>query len=114
MAMDKSIYYGKWHGNAGNSKIMINLKKRKTNITINGTPVSQAIKYEYTYSNVSPYPFLSIKFTDDKQAEHLFYLTIGIEADNKTRLLGFYEVSQIIPNSHGKLESISYSLKMEQ
>jgi hypothetical protein len=115
MAADKSIYYGDWEGKAGDNQIEITLSKKKVRLIIGGTTVSRPIKFEYTYSNISPYPFLSILFTDEKENEHLLYVAIGTETkSDKAKLSGFYEKSRIIPDSHGRMESVSEKLEVIQ
>jgi len=107
-AVDKSIYYGDWKGKANNENISVHLTKNKVVLSISGEKIKQEVKSEYTYSKLSPYPALSFVFSDEKNVEHLFYVLIGSETKcNKTKLIGFYEKTSIIPDSHGKVESIS-------
>ncbi len=79
---------------------------------MSGKKIKNEIKSEYTYSKISPYPSLSFVFSDAKNTEHLFYVLIGSETKyNKTKLIGFYEKTSIIPNSHGKVESTSEKIE---
>lgn len=113
MAVDKSIYYGDWKGKAGSDSVSLSLSKRKVAVEINNKKVIQPIKHEYTYSKISPYPFLSITFTDKQETEHLLYVVIGTGSKgDKAKLTGFYEKSRIIPNSHGKLDSVSEKIEL--
>lgn len=112
-AVDKSIYYGSWKGKVGDESISLNLSKNKIAININSKNITQPIGYEYSYSKQSPYPFLSISFKNNSEAEHLIYLVIGTETkSNKVMLRGFYENTQIIPDSHGKLKTKSNKIEL--
>ena len=115
MATDKSIYYGEWTGKAGNTPISLTLLKKNVSLTIGGTKINQKINCDYSYSKISPYPFLTIMFTDEHENEHLLYAVIGTSSGTeKTILTGFYERSHIIPDSDGELESTSEQLEMLQ
>lgn len=112
-AVDKSIYYGSWGEKAGSDLLSLTLLKNNIIIKINGKKISQPVEYEYIYSKISPYPFLSIVFTDEQKTEHLIYLLIGDESKcNKTILSGFYEMTTLIENSDGKLTSSSRKIEL--
>lgn len=112
-AVDKSVYYGDWKGTVNNEAFSIQLSKKKLVLIISGEKIKEEIKSEYTYSNISPYPTLSFMFSDEKNAEHLYYVVIGSDTKcNKTKLIGFYEKTRIIPDSHGKVESTSEKVEL--
>lgn len=108
IAVDESIYYGKWEGVVCNTALSLALSKKSVVVEMKGGEKIQDVKYEYVYSNISPYPFLSVMFTDNNKIEHLLYVVIGSGSeDKKGRLTGFYEKSKIIEDSHGRLEASS-------
>ena len=116
MAVDKSIYYGHWEGKSGNESISLDIaKKEKASLAINGASVNQPIRVEYIFSKISPYPFVSILFMDEKQNEHLIYAVIGLGGEKeKSMLTGFYEKSHLIPGKDGELESVLEHLELVQ
>ncbi len=114
-AIDRSIYYGEWEGKAGNTPISLTLSKTIVSLTISGTTINQKLDFDYSYSKISPYPFLSIRFTDENGNKHLLYASVGTSSETEKAILtGFYERSHIIPGSDGELESTSEQLKMLQ
>jgi hypothetical protein len=111
-AVDKSIYYGKWKTISVNESVSLNLTKNKVTVAVNGKKITWPVKFEYVYSKFSPYPFLSIMFTDEQKTEHLIYVAIGAESKcRKTMLTGFYEKTDIIADSHGNLESVTKKIE---
>ncbi len=111
MAIDKSIYYGKWKGVECNNLFSLELSKNTAIIKIRGEEVVQDIKHQNIYSHIAPYPFLSLIFTDKNDTEHLLYVVVGTDKNKREKLTGFYEKSEIVPNSHGKLESFSEKIE---
>ena len=115
VAVDKSIYYGNWEGKAGNIPVSLTLSKKRVSLTINGKAINQKVDCDYSYSKTSPYPFLSIMFTDNNENEHLLYAVVGTSSETKkTILTGFYERSHVIQGGNGELESTSQQLRMVQ
>lgn len=113
IAVDKSIYYGKWEGKSFNDFLYLNISKNTITIKTGGKKITKDIKHGYVYSNNSPYPFLSILFTDKKETEHLLYFVIGEDSkDRKEKLSGFYERSTIIPDTDGELKSSSEKIEL--
>jgi len=111
-AVDESIYYGKWKLTVHKNDMTLILKRGEASVWFDDKEHYHAIKYEYTYSNLSPYPFLSVVFNDEADVEHLLYLLVGDSTDDtRSSLIGFYEKTKIIDNSHGEMESVTYKVE---
>ena len=100
-AVDVSILQGEWK----NKNLSLFISESAIKICLIHKSCFSDVKYEFIQPDITPYPFISIAFSED-EVEHLLYLAVGkADKDKTAKLVGFYEKSTIVENTHGELIS---------